>query len=299
MPTDSKGRFYLKNPRISVIIPVWNGAAVIGAALEALRHQTANPLDFETIVIDNGSTDNTGLIVADFQEVQMLSEPQPGSYRARNRGIAAARGQLLLFTDADCLPAQDWIEKALNYGAQNPEALVGGRVLLYRQDGSGRFSTRYDELTAFNQEWNLKHNRMCVTANWLCHRDILAAVGGFNSEFLSGGDADCSRRLADMGAPLIYAADLIVRHPSRASLRELAQKKRRVIGGRWQKLSNPSFGQFSRTLLGESNRQLRKIKDSSHSKLDRAGMGIVALLMLAVSEFELCRLELGFKPYRS
>ena len=295
----SKAQRNMTDPRLSVIIPVWNGASVISGALEALGQQTVDRALFEVIVVNNGSTDNTAKIVAGFPHARLLSEPEPGSYRARNRGIAAARGDFLLFTDADCLPAADWIEKALEYCIRNPDALIGGRVLLYRQERAGRFSTLYDELTGFNQEWNLTQNRMCVTANWLCHRSTLDAVGGFNSELLSGGDAECSRRLADSGAPLIYAPDMVVRHPSRASIGELVKKKRRVIGGRWQKFERPSFAPFARTLVGESRRQIIKIKDSPNSKLDRVGMGAIALTMLAVSELELCRLRAGFKPFRS
>lgn len=288
------------NPKISVIVPVWNGERDIGRLLTRLGEQTADPTLFEVIVVDNGSNDQTRPVVEQFEWVTLLSEPKPGSYRARNRAVASAKAPLLLFTDADCTPETDWIARALALGEAHPTALVGGKVTLYREGKSGKFSARYDELTGFNQDWNINRNRMCVTANWLCSKDVLTTVGGFNAEFLSGGDAECSRRISDAGYPLVYADDLVVNHPTRASLGALIKKRRRVIGGRWQKLGEGrSFWRLSKLLLAESVNHLRWIKGGDYPWSEKLGVAAVTGTMYLTSQLELIRVALGFEPYRS
>jgi glycosyltransferase involved in cell wall biosynthesis len=90
-------------PRISVIIPAWNEAVRVERLLQALAAQTLDSSLFEVIVIDNGSTDGTADAARKFP-VTVLEEPQPGSYRARNAGLAQVRGEYVAFTDADCTP---------------------------------------------------------------------------------------------------------------------------------------------------------------------------------------------------
>lgn len=85
---------------ISCIVPVYNGAAYIGEALNSILGQTLRP--FEVIVVDDGSTDSTAEIVAEYhQTVSYVYQENAGPAAARNRGIALARGDFLAFLDAD------------------------------------------------------------------------------------------------------------------------------------------------------------------------------------------------------
>ncbi len=158
----------------------------------------------------------------------------------------------------------------------------------------------YDEMTGFNQDWNINHGRMCITANWLCPKSTLVKVGGFNDALLSGGDVNCARRIDAAGFPLIYADEMAVRHPTRASIRELIRKRRRVVGGRWQEMgANPRFTSFSRKLLLENLDHLRWAKGSDYSLVEKAGvMGVVGAVY-AAAQFEAVRLKIGFAPFRS
>jgi glycosyltransferase involved in cell wall biosynthesis len=114
---------------ISVIIPVWNSGALLRRCLEALARQTLGPDCFEIIVVDNGSSDDSAAIANSFPGVVLLSEPRPGSYAARNRGLARARGDFIAFTDADCVPAPDWLEQALAAARRHPGAgVLAGRI---------------------------------------------------------------------------------------------------------------------------------------------------------------------------
>src|SRR3546814_8574240 len=96
----------IHNPLISVIIAVWNGRATIGRCLDAVRAQSLPSEELEIIVVDNGSSDGTAEIARSVPGVIVLTEHRPGSYAARNRGLAHARGTYVAFTDADCRPAR-------------------------------------------------------------------------------------------------------------------------------------------------------------------------------------------------
>ena len=90
-------------PRVSIVIPVFNQAQDLGRCLAALERQTYPADRFEAIVVDNGSDEPIGPVTERFSFVRAICEPAPGSYAARNRGIEASRGEVLAFTDADCL----------------------------------------------------------------------------------------------------------------------------------------------------------------------------------------------------
>jgi glycosyltransferase involved in cell wall biosynthesis len=79
------------------------------------------------VVVDNGSDPPIGNLSENFSFAHCIREPKPGSYAARNRGIATSRAALLGFTDADCLPAEDWIECGIRAVQKLPDAgMVAG-----------------------------------------------------------------------------------------------------------------------------------------------------------------------------
>ena len=288
-------------PFISIIIPAWNSEKRIVMTLEAIARQSALREQFEVIVVDNGSTDGTADAARRFDFVKLLSEPVPGSYRARNRGLAAAQGEYVLFTDADCVPDPDWVEQAILAIRQMPDGgLYAGEIVLFREEGAGRFAASYEELFSFNQKGNVAYG-ICVTANWLCRRDDLRAIGGFNQDLLSGGDTDCSRRMIAAGHRLVHAPRMVVRHPTRASLKELIVKRRRVAGGRWKVDGMEKDGSASslKQYAREAMNLARATKNSDRSTGAKVGIiGIVGILMLA-SQLEVLRLAAGRPPYRS
>lgn len=285
---------------LSVIVPVWNGARDIELLLRALEVQTAPRERYEVLIVDNGSTDDTADVVRRFPFARLLHEPRAGSYAARNHAIAEARGRFLLFTDADCVPDPDWVAMALRLAeAHGEDCLIGGRVELFSVGRTGRFSVRYEELTAFQQEWNLAHGK-CVTANWLCARGVLASVGNFDAALKSGGDVECAGRIAAAGHRLVYAPELVVRHPTRASLRLLVRKRLRVTGGRWQKSgAAPSLAAMSRLMLREHVEQARWMRRASTRLHEGVALVAITGVLWATAQAEMIRLGAGGKPRRA
>jgi glycosyltransferase involved in cell wall biosynthesis len=118
-------------PRLSIILPTYNRAALLPRALAALGRQTAAPSSYEVIVVDNNSTDGTAAVLKGLdRNVRSVREERQGLSYARNAGLAAALGDIVAFTDDDVEVAPDWVEIVLHALDSDPSIDgAGGRVL--------------------------------------------------------------------------------------------------------------------------------------------------------------------------
>ncbi len=221
--------------QVAVVIPVWNGEAVLGRCLDALARQTLPRDAYQIIVVDNGSNDATRTIARSYTGVELLEEKRPGSYVARNLGIERVRAPITAFTDADCEPAPDWLEQVLRAAAANPGfGVLAGKIELFDEIAQEReVFGDYERLFSFPQAHAARGN--CATANWASETALLKALGGFDAALKSGGDRQMALRIRDSGHPLIYVPAMMVRHPVRASRAELVRKRQRLSGGRWDR----------------------------------------------------------------
>ena len=164
---------------VSIIIPVFNQGNELSACLRALKSQTYQDGRFEVIVVDNGSNPPIRRVADPFTFVHCISEPKPGSYAARNSGIRAARGEVIGFTDADCLPAADWIERGVSAvrGLPGP-GMVGGKVELTFQDPRRPTAAElFESVFGFPQDRYITHLGFSVTANLFTTRATVDDVG--------------------------------------------------------------------------------------------------------------------------
>jgi glycosyltransferase involved in cell wall biosynthesis len=254
-------------PFVSVIVPVWNSPALIRTCLQALLAQSYPADRREILVVDNGSTDGTRDAVREFPEVTLLEEPQPGSYCARNRGLAVAKGEYIAFTDADCIPDKDWLTNAVRSATAHPAAGVqAGRIELFLAEPIGNDPLGseackwFERLFAFRQDLTARKG-LCATANWLSPRELLLKTGGFQADRKSGADGEMAQRLHNAGHSVVYVPDMLVHHPVRGTFSELAQKRRRLMGGRWERTQGP--GRLPYILLVIAWDTLRRLKTTA------------------------------------
>ena len=211
-------------PRASVIVPAYNSAATIGACLESLK--VLHYPDYETIVIDDGSTDSTAQ-VAEGAGARVIRIEHHGLGAARNAGVEAASGEIVAFLDSDARADADWLYHLVEAITRRGAAAAGGPN--FAPDNSAAFANAPgiprevrgdgDELT-----------QLCG-CNMAITKTALHEVGGFDSSFLAAGDdVDLSWRLADLPEekrmPLVDAPGAVVIHERRATLRGYLRQQR-------------------------------------------------------------------------
>lgn len=218
--------------KASIIIPARNAAGTIEGCLGGLLNQLAPQESREIIVVDDGSTDDTLARLKGFP-VRVLTQARLGPAAARNRGALAANFPLLLFTDADCVPAQDW---QVNLTAPFDDPTVVGAKGVYR--------TRQTEpLARFVQiEYEEKYARLSRQSaidfiDTYCaayRRDVFLQAGGFDEGFPSASveDQELSFRLAAQNRKMVFAPEAWVfhRHPTTVS----AYARRKFFIGYWK-----------------------------------------------------------------
>ncbi|MEO0683470.1 MAG: glycosyltransferase family A protein [Cyanobacteria bacterium J06649_11] len=221
------------SPFVSIIIPVYNDRDRLEKCLDILENQTYPKESYEVIVVDNNSTDDIKSSVAKFSQATYAFEGISGSYSARNKGLSIAKGEILGFTDSDCAPTLNWIEKGVDQILKNPDCgLVAGCIKFSFKDPERPNSAElYDSLYFLQQETYIKERHFGATANVFTTRKIFDTVGLFNTALKSGGDRDWGERVYAAGFQQIYATDVVIAHPARASFQELNKKLRRVYTG--------------------------------------------------------------------
>lgn len=217
-------------PFVSTIIPVLNDPQRLQLCLQALENQTYPKHLYEVLVIDNGSDESIEPVVRQFKQAKMLLEPSPGSYTARNKGILHAKGEILAFTDADCIPQSDWLEKGTAHLLSVPHCgLVGGSIRFsFKNPNCPNPAELYDLFFFLQQEYYLENEQFAATANVFTYKEVFEKVGLFNSRLKSGGDREWGKRVFAAGYTQSFAADATICHPARDSVQKLQKKVRRV-----------------------------------------------------------------------
>jgi glycosyltransferase involved in cell wall biosynthesis len=215
---------------ITVVIPAYNAAATLPACLSALQRQT-QPAD-EVIVVDDGSRDETAGVARRLGAAVSGQEHQ-GPAAARNLGIQLARGEIVLFTDADCEPAPDWVEQMVRSLA---DPVVSGAKGVYR--------TRQQQVIArlaqyeFAERYDLLERTSTIdvvdTHAAVFRTTALRQVGGFDPALAGNEDVDLSYRLAQAGHTLVFNRLAVVFHQHPATWSRYLRLK--VTRGYWRML---------------------------------------------------------------
>lgn len=212
-------------PTVSVVIPVRNRPKAILACLDALDRLVYPRDRLEVIVVDDASTDETPDIVARWTgsiTVRLIRLPsRQGASACRNQGAAAAQGEVLAFTDSDCLPAPGWLRDLTPELAIPGVVAAGGAVLPIAEDG---WLQRYEAVRS--PLWQGPARAVVrprapvsylATCNLLVRRECFEAAGGF-AAIETGEDVDLIWRLCATGGRVHYRPDGVVRHDHRDRL---------------------------------------------------------------------------------
>lgn len=227
----------MKKPFVSVVIPVYNDHERLLHCLEALERQTYPREDYEIIVVDNNSSEKIRPHdINRYEHAKLEFEKQRGAYAARNRGIKVSKGDIIAFTDSDCRPAQDWIEKGVdNISAVPGIGFLGGKIKVVPADKNNPSSVELWEcMFAFPQNRLVEERHFAATANMFTFRTVLEKEGCFRQEMLSGGDMEWGNRIYSRGYEISYSDDVVVIHPARRTLRELINKHKPYVRTHFQ-----------------------------------------------------------------
>jgi glycosyltransferase involved in cell wall biosynthesis len=218
---------------ISIIIPFLNNIELLKSCLYALSNQTYPSEKCEIIVVDNGSIESLDSIQNDFPNVLLVQEIKSGSYCARNKGITIAQGNIIAFTDSDCIPSFDWLEQGINDLLSHRNCgIIAGKIQIFFQDPSKpTLIELYEKVSAFPQEKYVRERQFGVTANLFTFKSVIEDVGKFNDTLKSGGDREWGRRAANYGYQVFYADKVCVKHPSRKTWQQLHTKIIRQTSG--------------------------------------------------------------------
>ncbi|HYB93695.1 MAG TPA: glycosyltransferase family 2 protein [Vicinamibacterales bacterium] len=219
-------------PDLSVVIPTLNRRDTLAHVLPALAAQTYPASRFEIMLCDAGSTDGTAQLVKEMQlpNLHWLPAPDAGRAGARNRGVAAARGQIVVFTDADTIPEADWLEAHADAHVTRSEtAIVGCEIQVddineiesVRRDPKRRRTRHPDNRSRLSWMYFL-------TGNASVPRGLLVQCGPFDESFTGYGheDLELGYRLARSGVAIRYLPRAVNYHCHPVPLEERCEKMR-------------------------------------------------------------------------
>jgi len=213
--------------RVSIIVAAYNAEETIGPCLAALLDQSLPGSQYEVIVVDDGSTDNTPTIAQGFQ-VSLFRQKNQGPAVARNLGAKESIGEIILFTDSDCEPDHHWVEEMYRAFQNEAENIIGAK---------GFYRTRQQQIAArfaqieYENKYDLVRKEKYIdfidTYSAGYRRDVFLDNGGFDSIYTtaSGEDSELSYRLALKGCKMVVVPDAIVYHRHPDTLMKYLKKK--------------------------------------------------------------------------
>ena len=211
-------------PRISVVVCSYNGSRLIRDTLEGCT--SLDYPDYEVIVVDDGSTDSTAAIAAEF-DVRLIRTANRGLSNARNTGIHAATGEIVAFTDDDARPEAHWLQYLAEAFERTTHAAIGGPNIPPPGDGlvaNCVSASPGGPAVVLVSDTEAEHIPGC---NMAFRKSALEAISGFDARFRTAGDdVDLCWRLLDAGYTIGFHAGAVVWHHSRGSVTTFWKQQR-------------------------------------------------------------------------
>lgn len=193
---------------ISVVIPAYNAEAFLGETLDSILAQTMQ--EFEIIIVDDGSTDNTVQVANDYiaqdSRIQLIQNNHGRQSKARNTAIARANYDWIAPIDADDIMLPTRFEEQLKAADANPEVVAWGTYSLLTTNNGEPYRERQDRPTTIADfDRMIAHGELIIMPNSSCllKKDIVDKIGGYDSRFDSLEDVEILIRIAEHGPILI------------------------------------------------------------------------------------------------
>jgi glycosyltransferase involved in cell wall biosynthesis len=212
-------------PTISVVVPVLNAERTIDDCIVSILRTDYPSNRREIVVVDNASTDGTARIIKR-RPVQYLLEERRSPAHARNRGIGASLGDIVAFTDADCLATTGWLrELACEFGAEEVGGVAGDVLPYPPETPAERYAARIRHLSP-QRYLNRPLLPFAVTANLAFRRSVFTEIGCFDPDSPRGGESTdfCTRFFRRTGLELRFSPKAAVFHRHRATAGELVRQ---------------------------------------------------------------------------
>ena len=214
-----------RTPKVSVVVCSYNGGATLRGCLEAL--QKLSYPDYEVILVDDGSKDETQSIAADFPLVKNILQPNRGLSAARNVGLQAATGEIIAYTDSDCMPDLDWLYFLVATLLPGTYAAVGGpnsNPPAKNSVAAAVAACPGAPTHVLLSDTEAEHIPGCNMAYW---RTVLSEIGGFDAEFRTAGDdVDVCWRLLQAGHRIGFSPSALVWHHRRFTMQAYIRQQK-------------------------------------------------------------------------
>jgi glycosyltransferase involved in cell wall biosynthesis len=204
-------------PPVSVIVPVYNGERTIGDCVESIFAMSFPRDDLELLLIDNASSDRTAKILDRYRDrAIILHEATRGPAAARNRGLVKATGDIVAFTDADCVVDRDWLSRIIAPLRDPVVGIAGGSILTIRPcNAVEEFGERIHDHQMAIEYYSPPY---AITMNWASRRSVLEEVGPFDEELLRCEDCDLAYRIVGAGYRIVHEPAAVVYHRNEQTL---------------------------------------------------------------------------------
>jgi len=213
-----------------VIVPVLNAEGTIGNLLDSLMNIDYKKDKLEVILVDGGSTDRTQEIIQSYP-VKLIVEKKRGLNIARNIGVRNSSGEIILFTDSDCVVPKDWVRQIVKNFKDEEVGCVGGSVCRYEEDFLSKYADEsvMPVLRNFRKRMVLENVEPPMNypagCNMAFRRDVFKRVGGFDEEIHYGFDEDeLVERVCNAGYKMVLDPEAVVKHKHRSNLKELLRR---------------------------------------------------------------------------
>ncbi|NJD78756.1 MAG: glycosyltransferase [Candidatus Methanoperedens sp.] len=220
-----KDNNFIKKSFVTVVIPTYNRKDSLIDCINSLIDQTYPKEAYEIIVVDDGSTDGTAeLFKRNFTGViyprlRYIYQINRGSYAARNNGIKNALGDIICFTDDDCVVDKNWVKNIVSGFSGDKIAGVGGEIQSFKPETlAQKYCQRYNPIDV----GELK-KIFFPTANVAYLKSVLQEIDGFDDYFRESGDVDIGLRVRLKEYSLNYISSAIVYHKHRRSIYNLVK----------------------------------------------------------------------------